>query len=157
MRWRDAGYAHERTARNPDAGKLLRSGPIVGDVPVNHERRREDVTKESEPRQNRRECPRFRLDLEELDFQKIPRPGALDPHRSRQRMHGSGIHLREVRNSGGAVELSVKSVARLKDDVFSWFDFEIRFDVGMPPVMTSVRLRAQRFASIDFNALHARI
>jgi hypothetical protein len=53
------------------------------------------------------------------------------------------------------VELPIESVARLEHDLLALGNFEHGLDIGMIAVVSGSRLRRQRLAPIDLDAVHA--
>ena len=53
------------------------------------------------------------------------------------------------------VELPIESVARLEHDLLALGNFEHGLDIGMIAVVSGSRLRRQRLAAIDLDAVHA--
>jgi len=116
----------------------------VGEVPVDEERCRHDVPEESEARQDRAERPPLRRDVDELDLEQIARPRALHEHRPGQRMDRAGGQGGEVCFGRLRPEVAVGGVARLERDLLALVDLDDRRHVGMPAVVTGLRLVLER-------------
>ena len=69
-------------------------------------------------------------------------------------MDGAGIPGREVRLRRRHVELTVQRVASLQDHLFPGIGLDDSRNIGMPAVVSGVRLFPQWLAAIDFDDFH---
>ena len=157
VRGRHGGHAHERRPGNADPRELGRRRPPVTDLPVDQERRREDVAQEPEPGDDRRERVRLGEDVEELHLQHVAWPRALHEDGPGERMDRSGVHAGDAGLGDGGAELAVHAIAGRENHFFALIDGDDRLDIRMEPVVSGRRLVFQVLAPIDLDALHLRL
>ena len=97
------------------AGQLRRLGEAVGHLPVHQEGRGEE-RQEAEARHDHGEAPVGRNDLLDPDRQKVTRLGALDMHRSGERMDAAHFDAGEIGGCRAGLDLAVEPVERLHLD-----------------------------------------
>src|SRR5262249_52368274 len=95
-RGRHRGDAHERRARDADAGYLRRARPAVPNLPMDEEGLGHDVAQEAEARHYGAEGDGLGDNVGELDLQYVARHRILDIDGAGQRMHGADIERWEV-------------------------------------------------------------
>jgi hypothetical protein len=118
--------------------------------------RRVEIAQEAQPREDAGEGVRLRQDVDELDLEQIARPGALDQHRSRDRMDGAAVHRGHGLRGHAGPELPVAAVACLEQHLLAFALLEDGRDVRVPPVVPGPGLVAQPPAPVDLDALQAR-
>src|SRR5262249_59847912 len=110
---REAGEADEGGAGDAGAGKVGGGGEPAGDVPRHLERLGELVTQEPEPRHLDGVAVRVGLDVEDLDVEQVARLGAVDVHRSGERVHPVQVRFGDDLQRRIPAELPVERVPGL--------------------------------------------
>ena len=102
--------------------------------------RRHHIAQKAEAGHDRAECNRLRYDIEELDLDHVAGLGALDEHRTGQRMDAAGIEVRQIGDGGIRTDLSVHRVPRFQNDFLALGHFRDWRDVRVIAVVPGVRL-----------------
>ena len=138
---RNADRSGERAVGKDDAlgePHVPRSGVDLRDA---QPRVRILLGEEAEARDDRRPAPSVRRELEQLDGEDVSRAGALDEHRSADRVDVREVELGDVLHSGAGVNLLVRGIA----DVQPHDRVRLHFERGLDRVVPDVaeRLAAQ--------------
>src|SRR5262249_44762675 len=88
---------------------------------------------------------------------QVSRAGGLDESRSRQRMDRAEWQRGKVGRRRARREKAVERVARLERDLLAFVDFDDRRDVGMPAIVSGLRVIGQVPLAVDVDALHLRL
>jgi hypothetical protein len=69
-------------------------------------------------------------------------------------MHRPEIHRCEIRDGGTRPKLAVDAVARFERDLLAFANLDYRRNVGVVPIVTTIRFVAEPLASIDMDRVH---
>ena len=89
-----------------------------------------------------------------FDFEEVARFRALDVHRAGEGMRDLGVQAGEVCLDHAGLDLGVRGVAGFQDDLLSGVNLDDGWNVGMPAVVSELRLFLQTFGAVDGDGLH---
>ncbi len=99
------------------------------------------------------EAERLRLDIDDADFEQIARLGAVDVHRTGERVRNVEVHRGDVGGGRAGGDLAIERVQRLENDPLARLGTNDRRDIGMPAVVADRRLLRQRLGAIDADSM----
>ena len=111
--------AHERRHRHAHARHLVRRRRLAVELPVDHVRVGEQIAQEAEARHDHRVPVLIGLDVDQRDREHIALLGALDEHRSGERVHQVEIERGDVVRGRVDGQVAVERIAGLEHDVIA--------------------------------------
>src|SRR5438270_9208450 len=111
-----------------------------------------EITQEAQARDDAREGPWLRRDVQELHLEQVARTGALDEHRARQRVDCTKRDRGKVGNGGMCIQIPIECVSCFEHHRLAFVDFQDWHEIRVPAVMPRVRLLVEMPGAVDRDA-----
>ena len=120
---------------------------------MNDVRLSKNVTQKTETGHLHGEPKGLRRNLQDPDLQNVPRLRAVHVDRPGEWMNDVEVASANLLRRGGFVDLKIESIECFDPNHLARIDARDRRNVGMPPVVPSVRLGTQRLQAVDFDVV----